>query len=93
MAKINKTTVKVGNLSNANALRDIADKMEQGDIAAYSIVILENKGDRISVDMKAGVTEHDEGMYLALIKAMENQWTDCIGRKSEMIGPKLIMEN
>ena len=92
MSKVSKSSVTVGNDANATALRLIADKMEAGSISAYAIVVLENKGFKINVDMRSGVMEHDEGMYLALLEAMERQWTDCIARKKQMLEPSLIIQ-
>lgn len=92
MAKVTKSTVTVGNEANAANLREIADKMEAGSVSAYAVVILENKGFKIDVTMKSGVMEHDEGMYLALVQAMEHQWMDCISRKKEMLAPAIIVQ-
>ena len=92
MTKLSKSSVTVGNEANATALRSIADKMEAASISAYAIVVLENKGFKIDVDMRSGVMEHDEGMYLALLEAMERQWTDCIARKKQMLEPSLIIQ-
>ena len=63
MTKLSKSSVTIGNEANAQALRDIADKMEAGSVSAYAVVVLENKGFKIDVTMKSGVMEHDEGMY------------------------------
>ena len=89
MSKLSKSAVTIGNEANAKALRELADKMEQGSVSAYAVVVLENKGFKIDVTMKSGVMEHDEGMYLALIEAMERQWMDCIARKKQMLEPSV----
>ena len=89
MSKLDKSAVTVGNEANAKALRELADKMEHGSVSAYAVVVLENKGFKIDVTMKSGVMEHDEGMYLALIEAMERQWMDCIARKKQMLEPSV----
>lgn len=91
MTKINKSGVTVGNAANANTLRDIADKMEAGKIAAYAVIILENQGAKIDVTMRSGVMEHDEGMHKALLQAMERQQVDCIMRKKQMLEPAIIV--
>lgn len=92
MSKLSKSSVTIGNEANALALRDIADKMEAGSVSAYAVVVLENKGFKIDVTMKSGVMEHDEGMYMALLEAMERQWTDCIARKKQMLEPAIIAQ-
>ena len=89
MSKLSKSAVTIGNEANAEVLRGYVEKMAQGSVSAYAIVILENKGFKIDVTMKSGVMEHDEGMYLALIEAMERQWMDCIARKKQMLEPSI----
>ena len=93
MSKSLKTSTTVGNAANAQAVREIADRMEGGTVAAYAFVILENNGPKIEVTHKAGVTEHDEGIYLALLQAMERQWIDCMNRKKQMLEPAIVRAN
>lgn len=90
MDKVSKTSVTIGNEANAAAIREIADKMEARSISAYAFVVLEPKGVKIDVTMKSGVMEHDEGMYMALIEAMERQWADCVARKNAMLAPQIL---
>ena len=93
MSKVSKTSTTVGNAANAQAVREIADRMESGTVAAYAFVILENNGPKIEVTTKAGVTEYDEGMYRSLLEVMEKQWLDCIARKKQMLEPAIVRAN
>ena len=91
MSKLTKTKAMVDNAAKAALVREIADKMEAGTVGAYAVVALEKEGPKIIVTTRAGVTEHDEGMYLALLEVMERQWMDCIARKKQMLEPAIIV--